>query len=192
MSQSGVVGLMGSPERFESPSRFHHAPPMLSSRLSRSFAVFFALFSFGPVFACDQFGLSGVSSSGRVDLPFSASASVSGATGSITVTIPDGELPPGLGMSKGGAFSGTPTQIGTWSGALFAYDQDGCEAHATYSITITGNNPCANVSYTVWGGGGTSDVGTPYWASISADGGTAPDGVAHIRTRVEWSARRAQ
>lgn len=94
-----------------------------------------------------------------------------------------GELPPGLSIASSGVISGTPTKAGAYTIALKVSDAAGGNAKASVvlpigtTLTVTSASLPAGVA------------GTPYYAFLSAAGGTAPyvwsidnlpDGVALI------------
>jgi len=91
----------------------------------------------------------------------------SGGTPPYTWSITGGSLPPGLGLS-GVTIGGTPTTAGTYPFTLTVTDGAASTSSLSFSITIgpalaitTGSIPGAA-------------AGSPYSASISAAGGTAP------------------
>jgi hypothetical protein len=89
---------------------------------------------------------------------------------SYTWSITAGSLPAGLGLSTGGMITGTPTGTGTSSFTAQVQDQNGQTATANLSITVAANL-VITTSATLPGG----VTGTPYSASQTTTGGTAPD-----------------
>jgi len=115
--------------------------------------------------------------------PYSAGMTTSGGTGSITWSVADGELPPGLSLDPDtGVISGTPTEMGSWPFTLEVTDGSG--ATATTDTSIDTVPTLAITSDPV--PGGEVDVaydtvpqadhvtGTPTW---SVTDGTLPDGL---------------
>jgi hypothetical protein len=76
-----------------------------------------------------------------VDLPYSATISASGGTGSYVFSVSAGSLPPGLTLSPLTAapsvvLSGTPTTSGNFSFTITATDGNGCPGARSYRMTI--------------------------------------------------------
>ena len=84
---------------------------------------------------------------GTVGMPYSHTLTASGGTAPYTFVIQPAP-PPGLSLSPGGVFSGTPTQVGTFSFRLVIRDANGCAAAWSSSITIVKPNidPCAAIT----------------------------------------------
>ena len=77
--------------------------------------------------------------------------------------------PPGLNLSTGGTFSGTPTEAGTFSFYITATDQNDNETQVQYSLTI---NPLPTIKTSSPLPNGP--VGASYSQQITATGGTPP------------------
>jgi hypothetical protein len=81
---------------------------------------------------------------GEIGMPYSASLTTTGATGSLTWTQPfidDSLLPPGLTLSPSGTISGTPTSAGAYNINLLATDSSGNTAVASYTIDVYADVP---------------------------------------------------
>jgi hypothetical protein len=96
--------------------------------------------------------------------------SASGGTPSYTFSITSGSLPPGINMSGGGLFTGTPAITGTFGFDITAKDSKGNTGTQVYSIvvnpptiTVSPNSPLT-----------TGQVAANYDVFFSAAGGTAP------------------
>jgi MYXO-CTERM domain-containing protein len=85
--------------------------------------------------------------------PVRVRAIVPGGTSSVTYSLFQGALPPGVELDGGGTLSGTPSQAGVFAFVLFATDATGHDARA-FAITIaaqdaipedTGDCDCASV-----------------------------------------------
>ena len=62
-------------------------------------------------------------------------------TGSPTLSVTAGSLPPGLSLSAAGVISGTPTTVGTFSGTVTATNGTAPNATQNFSITISAVAP---------------------------------------------------
>jgi uncharacterized repeat protein (TIGR01451 family) len=92
---------------------------------------------------------------------------VAGGAGLYTFTATAG-LPPGLTLLPSGAFSGAPTQTGTFSFTVTATDPNGCSTTQAFTLTV-----CAGLTISPEAlPAGT--VGVPYTGTIAAIGGTPP------------------
>jgi Peptidase A4 family/Putative Ig domain len=108
-----------------------------------------------------------------VGVPYGTTLGAVGGTGAYSWTGVAGFLPPGLNLASSGAISGTPSSLGQSTFTLEVTDgttPDALTAKVTLSITVT------VAPLTV----ATKDlpsavVGTPYRASLAAQGGTSPD-----------------
>nr|MDQ5871014.1 Ig domain-containing protein [Acidobacteriota bacterium] len=76
---------------------------------------------------------------GARGIAYSQRLTASGGTAPYTFG-PSGSLPPGLTLS-GEVLSGTPTQSGTFTFMVFAFDVNGCSGNRTYAIRVTDAPP---------------------------------------------------
>lgn len=81
-----------------------------------------------------QFLSSAVSNRAVVGYPYSSALSASGYP-SPTFAVATGSLPPGLSLSPAGQLSGTPTQVGTFSGTFSASNASG-SASQSFAIVV--------------------------------------------------------
>jgi uncharacterized protein (TIGR03437 family) len=109
--------------------------------------------------------ISGTSSFIGVALGGSVSASFSASGGTPPYNFTATGLPGGVTLSGSGSLSGSPTQAGTFSGAVRVTDSQSNSASASITITVLGLTSTSLP-------GGTA--GQFYSASLSATGGTAP------------------
>lgn len=109
---------------------------------------------------------------GSPGVAYSQSFSTSGGIAPYSYALDSGALPVGVSFSSAGVLSGTPTVAGTFNFVIRSTDSTGGTAAtltASYSLTIAA--PTIVIAPTSLPAGG---VGTPYAASLSASGGTAP------------------
>jgi hypothetical protein len=107
---------------------------------------------------------------GTIGSPYSASLGASGGTPPYTWTVATGSIPLGLNLSSGGAFSGTPTTIGTYNFTVQVTDSASNTAlSGPLSIVI---NPVSLAVTTTSLPNGT--VGIAYGATLTATGGVPP------------------
>jgi len=86
---------------------------------------------------------------GQVDTNYSATLSATGGTSPYTWSIAWNALPPGLGLSRAGVISGTPTNGGTYSFTVQAADSASTTAQQMFTVSIQNNAPVIRVqSYT--------------------------------------------
>lgn len=83
-------------------------------------------------------------------------------------SISNGNLPPGITLSTNGAFSGVPTQAGTFTFTVKATDGDNQSSTKDLSISI---NPAPAILNTSLPDG---SIGSTYNQTIARNGGTAP------------------
>ena len=77
-------------------------------------------------------------------------------------------LPPGLMLLPSGAFSGAPTQSGTFTFTVTATDANGCATSLTYTLAVCTALAVSPEALPA------AIVGAPFTATIAASGGTAP------------------
>jgi hypothetical protein len=76
-------------------------------------------------------------SNGTAGQSYSQTITASGGTAPYTFGLASGSVPPGTSMGTDGAFSGTPTQPGTYAFAVKATDAKGCSSTRSYSVDVT-------------------------------------------------------
>lgn len=102
-----------------------------------------------------------------VGLPYSASLSGRGGTGFYSYSGTG--LPPGIGMTSGGAISGSPTTAGVFGFNWTEQDSAGSHVGCVKTLTVF-SSPIVLSPATLSG----ATVGTAYSQTVSASGGTAP------------------
>lgn len=104
---------------------------------------------------------------------YNQTLTASGGVAPYTFTLQAGALPAGLSLSTGGTLSGTPTLSGSFNLTIRATDSTAGAgpAFVDRSFTLVIATPTISVAPTALG---TISFGTPYSASITASGGTAP------------------
>ena len=103
---------------------------------------------------------------GQVGVPYSGQTTATGGVPPYSWGATG--LPPGISVSTAGAFTGTPTTVGTYSVAVTVSDSAGAKASQTYALAVL---PASLVVTGALPGG---IVGVAYSAGLSATGGTAP------------------
>jgi len=112
----------------------------------------------------------GFLSNGTVGVTYNSSFSASGGTAPYSYSITSGSLPTGLSLNNStGTLSGTPTAGGAFNLTITAADTNGATGSQTYSLTVSA--PSITLSP---GSLSNGTVGTPYSATLSSTGGTAP------------------
>ncbi|TIQ37119.1 MAG: autotransporter domain-containing protein [Mesorhizobium sp.] len=81
---------------------------------------------------------------GQYGVAYNQTLTASGGTSPYGFAVTAGTLPPGISMSSAGAFSGTPTAVGTANFTVTATDNLGFTGFKTYALTISNNPPVAN------------------------------------------------
>ena len=109
-------------------------------------------------------------SAGTLGQSYAATSQVTGATGTLLFSIFSGALPAGVSLNPvTGAVFGVPTEAGTFSAALRAYDSGSAtEALASLSLTVSPVFTLVGVA------SGVATVGSPYSAQLSGNGGATP------------------
>jgi hypothetical protein len=100
---------------------------------------------------------------------YSQTITASGGTAAYSYAISAGALPPDLSLSTGGALTGTPTSVGTFSFTVTATDANGFTGSQAYSFTIAA--PTIALAPAALPG---AVLGTAYSQTVTASGGTAP------------------
>ena len=117
-------------------------------------------------------GSCGTNSYTSVGASYSAALSVTGGIAPFTYSIISGSLPPGLTLNTStGAISGTPTTAGTYNFTSKVVDSRGNTDTQACTIVVA---PSALTLICGTCGSGKATVGTPYSATMSVNGGTAP------------------
>ncbi|WP_428628099.1 putative Ig domain-containing protein [Sphingopyxis sp.] len=107
---------------------------------------------------------------GTVGIAYNQTATASGGVASYGYALSAGALPPGLTLSAGGVFAGTPTAGGTFNFTLTATDANGQTGSRAYSLAIGAATVVLPPTTLVAG-----QVGVAYNAALNpATGGTAP------------------
>jgi hypothetical protein len=80
--------------------------------------------------------------SGKAGTAYSQALAASGGSGTLTYSVYDGQLAPGLSINaSSGAIGGTPSTSGTSNFTLGVADSTGCTGTADYAITIAAADP---------------------------------------------------
>ncbi|MBI5100828.1 MAG: hypothetical protein HZB33_03165, partial [Nitrospirae bacterium] len=86
---------------------------------------------------CPAFTLSPATlPNGTAGAAYSQTVTASGGTGPYTYAVTAGALPGGLGLSSGGALTGTPPAIGVSNLTVTATDANACVGSRAYSLTV--------------------------------------------------------
>ncbi|SCB47007.1 Putative Ig domain-containing protein, partial [Rhizobium miluonense] len=109
--------------------------------------------------------------SGTAETAYNQTMTATGGTGSYTYSLSAGALPAGVGLSSGGALSGTPTTAGTFNFTVTATDSSTGTGPFTgsraYTLTIAA--PTITIAPATLPAG---TAGTTYSQTITASGGT--------------------
>jgi hypothetical protein len=101
------------------------------------------------------------------NIGFNFTFTASGASSS-TFTVGSGSLPPGLGLSGSGLLSGTPSQIGNFTGSIRATNSIG-STNQSFTISVTGAPIFTSDPLAV-----TIPLNTSFGFSFTASGNPAP------------------
>ena len=107
---------------------------------------------------------------GSVNTAYQAQSTVTGGTPPYNFALTSGALPPGIVLSAGGLFSGTPTVEGAYTFGVTVTDVSGCAVEHTFHLVV---EACFGLSVTP----PSLDPGTegvPFLATLTATGGTPP------------------
>jgi probable HAF family extracellular repeat protein len=96
-------------------------------------------------FTCSAISVAIPSSSAAVGAAFSASVNASGGTAPYSYSLDSGAVP-GLTLSAGGLFAGTPTTAGDFSVTVGASDANGCSGTATATMLVSKGTPMVSWS----------------------------------------------
>ena len=111
---------------------------------------------------------------GTPGVAYSQNLTATGGTPPYTWAVTGGALPAGLTLSSGGALSGTPTTVGSYSFTAQVTDSAGGTASATFSLAVT--QTCTysvypgGEAFAVAGGTGTITITAPAgcsWTAVS-------------------------
>jgi hypothetical protein len=109
---------------------------------------------------------------GTASAVYSLTLAVTGGTAPYTWSVISGSLPAGLSLSAAGVLSGTPTTAGTYTFTIQVVDSSTTPQTATLTATIVINPVPLTITTTSPLTNGT--LNTPYIATFTATGGTAP------------------
>jgi len=118
---------------------------------------------------------------GYATRPYSATVSAVGGLAPYSFAVTSGALPPGLSLSSGGAFSGTPGAAGTFSFSVTVTDQNATTATGSLTITVyplpavTGSYPDGYVTQAYSGTTNGTGGKLPYTFSVTS--GSLPGGL---------------
>lgn len=105
----------------------------------------------------------------HVGTPYTQNVTIAtGGTSPYAFAVVSGALPPGMNLTGTGLLSGTPTAPGTYTFLVEATDANFCTGKLGYILVV---DPCLVISPTTISSG---VVGTPYSATLTASGGSAP------------------
>ncbi len=108
---------------------------------------------------------------GTVNIPYSATLSVTGGVPPYTWSVAQGRLPNGLTLNaSSGAISGTPTAAGTFNFTVQVSDSESPPATAVAPLSITVQSALVITTSSLPSG----TVNNPYSATLSAAGGVPP------------------
>jgi hypothetical protein len=119
LDPSGTAYIAGSTGSHALPTTTGSFEPTLPSNYT-GFTPFVAKAS--PWSSTSLGILPGTVPSGTAGIPYSQSFSATGGTGTVSFALTAGSLPAGLTLTSVGALSGTPTQVGTFSFTVTAFD----------------------------------------------------------------------
>ncbi len=107
---------------------------------------------------------------GTVNSAYSVTLHSGGGVGTITWSVSQGSLPPGLSLSSSGTISGSPTTAGTTNFTISASDSGTPQQTKTQGLSITINPPLSITTTALPSG----TVATAYSQNIQTSGGTLP------------------
>jgi uncharacterized delta-60 repeat protein len=100
---------------------------------------------------------------------YTQTIAATGGTGSISLSIAAGTLPPGFALDSGGVLSGTPTTTGSYAFTVKATDAVGATASQNYNVTI---NAAPTITTATLSGGTINQPA--YNQTFQVSGGTTP------------------
>ena len=107
---------------------------------------------------------------GTPGTPYVVLIGATGGTPPYTWSVPSGSLPTGVALADG-LLSGTPTSPGSYTFTIQVRDSAGATAKMAYSLSIATPGPLTIVTGATLG---AATVGTGYYQSFTAVGGTPP------------------
>ncbi|MFN0112306.1 MAG: beta strand repeat-containing protein [Blastocatellia bacterium] len=105
---------------------------------------------------------------GLVNTNYSQTLTATGGTPGYSFAVTSGALPAGVTLSTGGALTGSPTVVGSFSFTVTATDQAGCAGTKAYTLQICGVISVNPVSLS------NGNNGLSYNQTLTATGGVAP------------------
>jgi uncharacterized protein (TIGR03437 family) len=106
--------------------------------------------------------------SAQINQLYNTSITATNGTSPYSFVLQSGSLPPGMQLSSGGQISGTPTQVGTFTGTFRVTDATSATATATLSISVVAGS--LSISTTL----PNAALNQTYSANVTASGGTSP------------------
>lgn len=107
--------------------------------------------------------------SGTVGVAYSTTVAASGGTPPYAYSLSAGPLPPGISLSSGGSFTGTPTAAGSYPITVQVTDSAGATARGSTTIVIDPAPLSITTAATV-----SEQANTAFSTTLTAMGGTAP------------------
>jgi hypothetical protein len=118
--------------------------------------------------------LSGTPPAGTVGEPYSFQYTVGGSNNPMTA-LQEGELPPGIAFSEHGELSGTPTQAGTFTPMLKAYDGENASLVVAFiEIRPAATEPDPETPAVIEGAPPAAVQGRPYSYQFDLEGNPPP------------------
>jgi Putative Ig domain len=121
-----------------------------------------------PVVVTSPFAPGQVAPRLEVDVPFTASQSATGGSGTFAWTLAGGTVPPGLELKPDGSLSGTPTEPGQYTFAVKVADTEGRVTTLNATLVVAAKLGIATVTLK------PAKVGRAYRQKIARTGGVAP------------------
>ncbi|HEY1552179.1 MAG TPA: putative Ig domain-containing protein [Kofleriaceae bacterium] len=121
------------------------------------------------VIACPVIALAPAQLAITLDRPVDTTITASGGIAAYTFALGSGALPAGLALDGSGQLTGTPTTAGSAAFSIRATDADGCTATIDYDVSPA----CPSIGVGP-GAFDIAEVGEPFDAQLTAQGGSAP------------------